>query len=211
VNDDPDTSRPHFDFDNRVAEQYLHELSRLSQIPEGSRNTINDSDFPVTLSFAFLLCSLSQPALRLARRLLPRPCDASISRHYRFSLARYETHLQLPSSIEDQIDLFMQLSDIQKGDLVFVAIDAMAMTPDHRSFLAAKPGDYLFIYYAQPLSRPKKCLALHVLRDNSGKAGNKVQLTLDKFARLFLTEVLKSDIGVPMVILVTICDITTSL
>jgi hypothetical protein len=41
----------------------------------------------------------------------------------------------------------------------------------------------LFVYYAQPLSRPKKFLALHVLRDNSGKVGNKVQFTLDKICK----------------------------
>jgi hypothetical protein len=38
LNDDADTPRPGFDFDNKVAEQYLDELSRLSQRPEGSIN-----------------------------------------------------------------------------------------------------------------------------------------------------------------------------
>jgi hypothetical protein len=181
LNGDSDIPRPDFDFDfdNKVAEQYLDELSRLSQIPEGSSNTMNYNDFPVALSFAFLLCSLSPPALRLTSRFLPLPYGTIIA----FSLARHEKHLQLLSSIEDQIDLFLQLSDIQEADVVSVAVDAMAMTLDHRSFMVAKPADHSFVYYAQPPFRPKKCLALHVLRDNSGKAGNKVQLALGKFCK----------------------------
>jgi hypothetical protein len=180
-NCDPDTPRP--DFRNKVVEQCLGQLSRSPQIPKGARNTANYSDFPVTLSFAFLLCSLSRPVLRLARRFLLLPCDAIIYCHYRFSLARPEKHLQLPSSTENQFDLFMRLSDIQEGEVVSVAVDAMAMTPDHRPFIAAKSGDYLFLDYAQPLSRSKRCLVLRVLHDNSGKAGNKVQLTLNNFCK----------------------------
>jgi hypothetical protein len=70
----------------------------------------------------------------------------------------------------------MELSCVQPGD--DVSVDAMAMTSD-RACLAAKSNDYVFVYHAQPLSRSKKCLALHVFRDTSGPAGETVQFRLD--------------------------------
>jgi hypothetical protein len=60
----------------------------------------------------------------------------------------------------------------------------MAMTAD-RACLAAKFSDYLFMYYAQPLSQPQKCLAPHVFRDTSGRAGETCNSVLIKAAKLF--------------------------
>jgi hypothetical protein len=72
----------------------------------------------------------------------------------------------------------MQLSGVRPGDVVSVAVDAMAVAPD-RSCLAAKSSDCLFVYDAQPLDRPKKCMALHVLKHGSGQAVRLVQDRLD--------------------------------
>jgi hypothetical protein len=81
----------------------------------------------------------------------------------------------------------MKFSGIQSGDVVSVAVDTMAMSPD-RSCLAAKSSDSLFMSYAQPLARPKKCLALHIFRGQLGRAGDAVQLLLNLTCRVLSEE-----------------------
>jgi hypothetical protein len=80
----------------------------------------------------------------------------------------------------------MKLSGVKDSAAVSVAVDAMAMSPD-RSCLAAKSSDYLFVFYAQPLERPNKCLALHIYRGRSGQAKDEVQKVLDQVCAAFGT------------------------
>jgi hypothetical protein len=76
----------------------------------------------------------------------------------------------------------MELFRFEQGDIVSVAVDAMAMTPD-RSCLAAKSGDYLFLFYAQPLAWPKKCMSLNVFCGQSGDAGDRIQYLLSSICQ----------------------------
>jgi hypothetical protein len=97
----------------------------------------------------------------------------------------------------------MELSGVQPGDDVSIAVDAMAMTAD-RACLAAKSSNYLFVYYAQPLSRPGKCLALPVFRDTSGQAGETVQFSFDQVCQARGPAKFVFDMSVLIVILVII-------
>jgi hypothetical protein len=60
-----------YDCDPDIAVAFRGQLFTLAAIPEESRNTVNYKDYPAVPSFAFLLYSLSRPALRLVRRFLP--------------------------------------------------------------------------------------------------------------------------------------------
>jgi hypothetical protein len=184
ANGQDETPRTDFDYDavDDLAARYQAELHELAAIPESSRRGVDYAEYPLSLSLGFLLCSLSRPALRLARRFIPLPSDATIYRHYHHILDQQEDNLKCKSKLEQQIDLFMELSGVEPGDVVSVAVDAMSMSPD-RSCLSAKASDYLFVYYAQPLARPKKCFALHVLREPSGQAGKGAQAMLDEICR----------------------------
>jgi hypothetical protein len=74
---------PVSDFDHEVeattATAYQKELLSLLQLSDAGRTPDTDADYPLTLSFPFLLCSLSRPALRLARHFLPLLCDSTIN------------------------------------------------------------------------------------------------------------------------------------
>jgi hypothetical protein len=72
----------------------------------------------------------------------------------------------------------MGVSSIRPHDVISVAVDAMAMSSE-RPCLSAKASNDLFVLYVQPLSRPNKCLALHVLQGMSGRATESVQSSLN--------------------------------
>jgi hypothetical protein len=102
--------------------------------------------------------------------------------HIDHNISQHGSNLQQQTKIRDQVGLFMELSRIEQGDIVSVAVDAMSMSPD-RSCLAAKSGDYLFVFCAEPLARPKKCLALHLFPSQSGHAGDSTQYLLDSICQ----------------------------
>jgi hypothetical protein len=165
-------------YDMNIAKVYHRELRTLLLLDEDARERVRWSQYPVSLSFGFLLCSLSRPALRLARSFLPLPSESTLYRYFGHDINEQEANIEMSSKIPTRIDLFMKLSGVQPGDVVSVAVDAMAMSPD-RSCLAAHSSDYLLVFYAQPLARPNKCLALHVHKGASGQAGKEVQTLLD--------------------------------
>jgi hypothetical protein len=66
------------------------------------------------------------------------------------SLRELELNLENDFANQEQVGLFIDLTGVGKGDVVSVAVDAMAMIPD-RSCLAAKSNDYFFVSSAQPL------------------------------------------------------------
>jgi hypothetical protein len=86
----------------------------------------------------------------------------------------------------------MEFSGAQEGDVVSVAVDAMAMNLD-RSCRATKPSDWIFAYYAQPIGRPKKRLALRLSVMPQGKQNLTSSAFLMTFARHFLIKTLKFD------------------
>jgi hypothetical protein len=77
----------------------------------------------------------------------------------------------------------VELSGVQEGDVVSVAVDRMAMN-SNRSCLAAMPSDDMFVNCARPRARPKKCSGSHVFRDASGKTGPDVQRVLDDICKV---------------------------
>jgi hypothetical protein len=50
---------------------------------------------------------------------------------------------------------------------------------------AWQPSDYMFVYSAQPLARPKKCLALRVFCGASRKAEPDTQRILDDICKAY--------------------------
>jgi hypothetical protein len=62
-------------YDMDMAKVYQRELRALLPLDEDARAKVKWSRYPVSLSLAFLLCSLSRPALRLARSFLPLPSE----------------------------------------------------------------------------------------------------------------------------------------
>jgi hypothetical protein len=175
-----------YEVDDNAADAYQTELLALLSLPKEKRKHVTYSDYPVTLSVAFLLCSLSRPVLRLAHHFLPLPCDSTIYLHYGDTLKAMKKNLASEETIVNQAQEFMRISGVQPGDVVSVAVDAMAMAPD-RVCLAAKSSDYLFVYYAQPLNRSNKCMALHMFKGNSGSAVADVQKRLELICHV-LTE-----------------------
>jgi hypothetical protein len=126
--------------------------------------------------------SLSRPALELARRFLLLPCYSTIMRHIDHDISSHERNLRQETKMRDEVGLFKEVSRIEQGDIVSVAVDAMVMSTD-RSCLVAKSGDDLFVFYAQPLARSKKSIALHVFRGQSGHAGDPIQYFLDSICQ----------------------------
>jgi hypothetical protein len=174
----PDEPIGDFDFVADVADSYHEELFRWFHLSVAQKHSVQWTDFPLSLSLAFILCSLSRPALRFVRKFIPLPCERTIYNHFGAALHALENNLIDGLTIEPQIDLFMQLSGVTAEEVVSVAVDAMAMSPD-RSCFAAKARDYLFVFYAQPLARPKKCFPLHVLRNDSGQAKKNVHVIVN--------------------------------
>jgi hypothetical protein len=172
-----------FDFQcdplGHMTELYRIELLKLLNMSPAEMHAVQWADYPMSLSAAFLLESISRPALGIARHFWPLPSDSTVYRHYSGALNQQESNLTDQCKIQEQVDVFMKLSGVCKDDIVSVAVDAMAMSPD-RSCLGAKSSDYVFVYYAQPLLRRNKCMALHVHRNESGQAGSRVQFNIDQ-------------------------------
>jgi hypothetical protein len=143
VNGDEETPCTDFDYgcDPEIAVEFQERLFTLAAIPEEFRNIVHYKNYLTVLIFAFILYSLSRPALRPVRRFSPLPSDSTAYRYFHHSLSEHETNLRRESRIENQLELFMELSGVQEVDVVSVAGDSMAMNPD-QSGLAAKPSDY---------------------------------------------------------------------
>jgi hypothetical protein len=169
--------------DSDIALRFQEEFVELAQIPRESRNQTHWDAHPLTLSLGFLLCSFSRPALRLAQNFLRLSSESTIYRHFHGSLDELQRNLQSEPNIEAQIDLFMRLSGIEPHGVISVAVDAMALSSE-RPCLSAKASNYLFVFYVQSLSRPNKCLALHVLQGMLGRAAESVQGSLNHICEM---------------------------
>jgi hypothetical protein len=92
-------------FNPTVAAFYRKELRGLLLIDEQTRAQIQCSRYPVSLSLAFIMCSLSRPALRLARSFLPLPCEKTIQRYFRRRIGEQESNLEILRKIPGRVEL----------------------------------------------------------------------------------------------------------
>jgi hypothetical protein len=161
-------------------------LQKLSSSPEFRASTV------------FLIAA----GLRLIRRFLPLPCDSTVYCYFHYSLSEHKTNLRRESRIKNQVELFIELSDVQEGGVVSVAVDAMAMNPN-RSCLAAKP--VIICSYIMPsrwLDRRSvwRCTFSVMPQGRPDRTCSTFSMT---FAGCFLIDTLKTDIYVPTAILAT--------
>jgi hypothetical protein len=122
----------------------------------------------------------------LARLFFVLPCDTTLYNRFHVQLDEIKNSLLGPEHIVEQVDIFMRVSGVQPKDLVSVAVDAMAMTPE-RSSVGAKSSDYMFVIYAQPLDRRSKCFPVHVVQNPSGEAKKVVQNAVDAVCAALVT------------------------
>jgi hypothetical protein len=73
--------------------EYQTELESLSTLNDKQEKQRRYSECPRTMQFAFLLSSLSRPALRLARQFVPLPSESSIWCHYHETLEAIAVNL----------------------------------------------------------------------------------------------------------------------
>jgi hypothetical protein len=82
--------------------------------------------------------------------------------------------------VEDQIELFKQITKLPKRAFVSLAVDAIAMNPD-RSYLPTKNSDYTFVVFVQPLDRNFRCFPLHIRQKlGSGNATPDIRAAVDE-------------------------------
>jgi hypothetical protein len=97
MNADPPVLTSDFDFNDptcNIAQRYQDEFAVFCQISDENQILVHWKDYPVTMSFAFLIWSLSRPVLILARRFPPVPSEFTLHRHFGDSLNRQEVNLQ---------------------------------------------------------------------------------------------------------------------
>jgi hypothetical protein len=123
----------------------------------------------ITTRFAFLLTSLSRPALRLARRFIPLPSERTLYNCYHRRLEAAAANLINLALVDQQVQMFIEANRLPDNSVISVAIDAMAMNSD-RSTLPASEADYVFVIFAQPVERHFHCLPIHVIQHDSGQS-----------------------------------------
>jgi hypothetical protein len=131
VNGDQGTPCIDFDHDYNpdIAVMLREQLFTLAVIPEESRNTVNYKKWFRSPEFRVSPVFYIAAGPQAGRRFLPLPCNSTVYRYFHHSLSEHETNLRRESRIENQVELFMELSDIQEGDVVSVGIDATTMNP----------------------------------------------------------------------------------
>jgi hypothetical protein len=65
-------------------------------------------DYPVTMSFVFLIWSLSRPVLIFAHRFLQLPSESTLHRHFGGSLNQQEVTLQDETRIRAQVSVCIE-------------------------------------------------------------------------------------------------------
>jgi hypothetical protein len=93
------------------------EFYRLAQIPPERRKTVDDDQYAMTLSFAFVLSSLWRPALKLARRFIPLPSMSTIYLRNGPDLKEQEANLSRKENIRKQVEVFMRFLTLRVGTL----------------------------------------------------------------------------------------------
>jgi hypothetical protein len=160
--------------------RYGNELARLSRLTSTERKGVRYAvDYPISLKFAFLDSSLSRPAFRLTKNLIPLPSQTTVYNQYKDRIAAAEASLQDIEKLNEHISLFIELSQLPEKSIVSMAIDAMAMSPD-RDYLPSEGSDYAFVIYGQPLDRRHHCFPLHVIASKKGQADDRVQQAIDR-------------------------------
>jgi hypothetical protein len=174
VSNEDENPNPTYERDQEIRAAYYKEFIKLCE----QKSVRSYADAPLTLKLAYLLSTISDRALNIARHFLPLPGPKTIFRHYNRDVTKIAQRLQSQDQINDQISDFVKLNDLSPETPISVSIDAMAMNPD-QSTLPAAQGQYAFVIYGQPLDRRKRCMPLHVINTKSGQATEKVQKVLN--------------------------------
>jgi hypothetical protein len=124
---------------------------------------------PVTVQFAFLICSLSRPAFRLVRKFIPLPSERTIHNLFDERKNKIASQLIKIGHVSEQIQDFIESTNLPEQSPVSVVIDAIAMNPD-RSSLPSGKADSAFVVFVQPLDRRLRCFPIHVKQHESGAA-----------------------------------------
>jgi hypothetical protein len=169
---------PSYERNPEAREKYLQEVLELSQLPRTFEKLRRYADFPLSLRFAYLLSTVSDRALNIARFFLPLPGPSTVYRYFHQDVAEMGRQLTNEESITAQIDQFGRLNELNPETPVSVSIDAMATNSDGFT-LPAADSQYAFVIYGQPLDRRKRCMPIHVINAPSGQATEKVQERLD--------------------------------
>jgi hypothetical protein len=159
--------------------RYMQEVNALRQISAADKHGIRYADYPITLEFGFLDSWLSRPAFRLTKNFIPLPSQNTVYNQYKDRIAAAEANLQNIDKLNEQISLFIELSELPPNSTVSMAIDAMAMNPE-REYLPSENSDYAFVIHGQPLDGSHHCLPLHVIVSKNGEADDRVQNAIDK-------------------------------
>jgi hypothetical protein len=145
-----------------TSQKFMQEVNRFANTPAGQTMNRNFANFPTVQEFAFLLCSSSRAALRLARRFRPLPCPKTVHNDDKTQVKTENSALSDINQLDDQIRAFVAMDNFPDEAFMSVGVEAMAMTPD-RSYLRGKGEDHCFVTHGEPLDRRFKSLPLHVV------------------------------------------------
>jgi hypothetical protein len=185
VTDDGQANSPHdppwdpgYERDPDVRQAYLEEVQKLSRPDRKKEKQRRYAESPLSMQFAFLLSSISERALNIARYFLPLPGPRTVFSHYHPLMKKIASDLTQAEGVRARIEDFVTLNNLTPESPVSVSCDAMAMNADG-STLPAEDSQDAFVIYGQPLDRRQRCMPLHVIPAESGQARQEVQDCID--------------------------------